>query len=427
MTHTADLLDGSVTTPAHQVHQRGHALTGAISAVALGGLALMHFGVDGLISVLVPLQPVLASRTGARPALLGVVVAVALATASLLQPLAARLVRRFGERRVAVAGAFLAALGYGSVLAASDVLQAVAAVAIGGMGSSLFHPAAGALLARAAGAGREAVTLAAFSAVGTAGAAIVPFAVLLTADSLGWGAAVPVAVGLVALTVVTKARVFRGVDIDNGHLVVVATSSGRRVRLAIAAGSMIALAGTTVAASSAVLAAAELGAAHPAVAWVVATYSASGAVGGIVLALWARRIGVRAVLMVAVAAGTVAAAMLPTLPLPLRFVAMAIAGAGLSGSLPLLVSHARRPGESSAAGSVGRILGLAAGVGGAGYAGVGVLQGAVGYATALTGTVLVAGTAALAVAWFLCRSVDPQHCSDAIMIASSTCAAGCST
>jgi hypothetical protein len=70
------------------------------------------------------------------------------------------------------------------------------------------------------------------------------------------------------------------------------------------------------------------------------------------------------------------------------------------------------------------VLGLAAGLGGAGYAVVGVLQSAVGYAWALTATVTLSGVAALVVAWFLCRGVDPSDCADPVATASATCACG---
>ena len=175
MSHGAALLDDRRAAPALARPSRARALATVVSGAALAGLGLMHFAVDGLSSVLVPLQPVLAARTDAGPALLGLVVAVALSTASLLQPLAARLVHRFGERGVAVVGAVLAAIGYGAVPVAGSVVQVVVSVVVGGVGSSLFHPAAGALMARAAGEGRGALPLAAFSAVGTAGAAVVPF------------------------------------------------------------------------------------------------------------------------------------------------------------------------------------------------------------------------------------------------------------
>ena len=71
---------------------------------------------------------------------------------------------------------------------------------VGGLGSALFHPGAGAMVARAAPAGREALPLAVFSAVGTAEAALIPIAVLTGVDTLGAAAALPIAVVLLALT-----------------------------------------------------------------------------------------------------------------------------------------------------------------------------------------------------------------------------------
>lgn len=353
--------------------------------VAIAGLGLMHFALDGLTSVLLTLQPVLAVRIGAAPAVLGLIVAVALSTASLLQPLAARLADRFGHRTMAAAGAVLAAIGYGSVPAATSVAQTAVAVLVGGAGSSLFHPAAAAMVARSAKRGREALPIAAFSAVGTAGAAVVPFAVLTSTKPLGWAAALPEAAALIGLTLVTRARIFRAKPTaDSGPMPaaigpasVPSSSSGsastvavqgppRQLRLAIVAAALIALASVTVGASAAVLMAARYGESHPTVAWIVAAFSASGALGGMGLAVLSRRLGVRRVLISAVAAGSVAASAFPFLPGLLAFPAAVVAGAGLSGSLPLLIGLAKRPGEVSAAGAVGRILGLGGGLGGAG-------------------------------------------------------------
>lgn len=425
MTTTTTILVGdSISAQPIDVSVRRGLPAATVPAAALAGLGLMHFALDGLTSVLVPLQPVLTARTGARPALLGLVVAIAMASASLLQPLTARLVHRRGEPAVAAVGAALAAIGYGSIPATNSIALAVGAVVIGGLGSALFHPAAGALVARTARTGREALPLAAFSAVGTAGTAIVPFGVLASVDGLGWAAAVPVAVALVALTTATRAPVFRPAVPAARRDAVPKRTGGLPIRLAITAGALIALAGTTVAASAAVLTAQGYGTSHPAVAWVVAIYSASGAAGGMALAVWARRVGARLVLLVAIAAGSIAAAAVPFLPMPGAFLGMAVAGAGLSGSLPLLVVHARRPGETSAAGAVGRILGLAAGLGGAGYAAVGLVQTVIGYGAALTVTAILTGAAALSIAWFLCRSVDPSDCLDPLPSASATCGCG---
>lgn len=395
------------------------------ASAALVGLGAMHFALDGLTSVLVTLQPHLEARTGARPAMLSLVVGAALATASLLQPLAARLSNRFGERWAASVGAVLAAVGYGAVPATGTVPQTIAAVVVGGLGSALFHPAAGALVVRGAQRAGGALPLAAFSAVGTAGAALVPMTVLGSLPSLGWAAAAPVAAALVALSVATRSKVFAAPDAREAvPQTATRGTGGGQVRVAVAAAALLGLAGITTGASVPVLLADVFGSTHPALAWGAALFSAAGAGGGVLLALLARRHGARRVLLPAVLTGAATAAAVPLLPPLLVFPAMAVAGVGLSGTLPLLMAHARRPGETSAAGAVGRVLGLGVGLGAVGYVLVGMLQSAMGYGVSLTVTVGLAGAGAAAVVWFLCRSADPAQCSTTVTEAATTCPCG---
>ena len=424
MTDTAVLAAGTPT--AQRTLHRDSTRTGALAAsAALIGLGAMHFALDGLTSVLVTLQPHLAARTGARPAMLGLVVGTALATASLLQPLTARVSNLIGERWAAVAGALLAAVGYGMVPAAGTVPEAITAVVVGGLGSALFHPSAGALVVRGARKSGGALPLAAFSAVGTAGSALVPMTVLGALPSLGWAAALPVAVPLVAISMAALSGVFA--PADRGEVpaaTTVRSAGGGQVRLAVGAAALLALASITTGASAPVLLAAAFGPAHPALAWGAALFSAAGAGGGVLMAVMARRLGARRVLLPAVLTGSAAAAVVPLLPTALVFPAMAVAGVGLSGSLPLLMAHARRPGETSAAGAVGRVLGLGGGLGALGYVLVGVLQSWVGYAVSLTVIVGLAGLAAAAVTWFLCASADPAACAVSVDDAATTCACG---
>lgn len=75
----------------------------------------MHLSLDGLTGVLDPLQPVLGGRTGAEPATLGLLVALAMASASLLQPVTARIAMRWGDGRGAAAGTVLVGAGYGTL------------------------------------------------------------------------------------------------------------------------------------------------------------------------------------------------------------------------------------------------------------------------------------------------------------------------
>jgi len=139
-----------------------------------------------------------------------------------------------------------------------------------------------------------------------------------------------------------------------------------------------------------------VGATHPLLGYTVAAYSAAGALGGIALALAVRRVRLTTLLRSAVAIGTLAVLALPHVPPVAAPAVMLLVGLGLSGTLPLLVTLAKRPGEASAAAAVARILGLGTGLGGLGYAGIGLLQQAIGYTGALSLTAAIAGGSALA-------------------------------
>lgn len=385
--------------PHRRFRNRIVATSAGAVVVALG---TMHLMLDGLSGVLLPLQPVVADRTGASPGALGLLVALALASSSLLQPLTAGLALRWGDGRAASAGALLAALGYGALPFTFSTAQAALAVVIGGLGSALFHPGAGAMVARAAQPGREALPLAVFSAVGTGGVALVPIAVLAGVDSFGGAAALPVAVALVAVAAgLLASRGARAAGPRGGHRSTPATATlgvphlSAGVALPVILGALISLTGVSVQASAPILLAETVGATDPLLGYAVAAYAAAGALGGIALALWTRHIRLKVVVFSAVAIGTAAALVLPHVAPRLVPAVLLAAGVGLSGTLPLLVTLARRPGETSAAPAVARILGLAAGLGGVGYAGIGALQVAFGYTAALTLTAVIAGGAGL--------------------------------
>ncbi|MDN5749662.1 MAG: MFS transporter [Pseudonocardia sp.] len=378
--------------------------TGAAASLLVIALGVMHLALDGLTGVLVPLQPVLADRIGADTATLGLLVALALASASLLQPVTARMAMRWGDGRAAVAGTLLAAAGYGALPAVASTTAAAVAVVVGGLGSALFHPGAGAMVARAAPPGREALPLAVFSAVGTAGAALVPIVVLTGVDTLGAAAALPVAAVLVAVTAgllfsrtshAGRARPAPDRDASGASSGRPPRRSSSPVLVPVALSALISLTGVTVNATAPLLLARTVDATDPLLGYTVAAFSAAGALGGIALALWARRTRLTTVLLAAVGVGVLASLALPHVAAPMSPLVMLAAGAGLSGTLPLLVTVARRRGETSAAAAVARILGLAAGLGGLGYAGIGILQAVLGYGSALTLTAAVAGVLAL--------------------------------
>lgn len=408
---------------------RAKRVLGTVSVIAVAAGAA-HLFLDGLAGSLIPLQAVIQNRTGADPAVLGVLVSVALASASLFQPLGARLAQRFGDGALAITGAILAAAGYGLLPAAVHPAQAIAAVAAGGLGSAMFHPAAGALVARSAPAGQESLPVAVFSAVGMAGAALVPVAVLGSVTSLAGAAAVPFTVPLLAIAVGllfsrTVRRAAPHVQKDSATSVSVDNPS---MVMPVAAAALLSLTGVTAMASTPLILAADLGATHALLGYAVAAYSASAAVGGILLALWTRRAKLRTVMLFATGAGVLASLSLAYVPPAWTPIFLAVVGAGLAGTLPLLVTSAKKAGETSVGPAFARILGLASGLGAVGYTGIGLLQEAFGYASILTFTSSAAGVTALIL---LTRLQEPRDSAETAMHAAiNRCPCGgcaCST
>ncbi|MBP2217107.1 MFS transporter [Arthrobacter sp. CAN_C5] len=402
----------------------------ALTSVGVLSLALgaIHLFVDGLGSSVISLQAVIRDQTGAEPALLSLLVAVAFSSSSLLQPLGARSASRFGDGRVAIIGSALAAAGYGLLPAVTQPGHAIAAVAVGGIGSALFHPAAGALAVRSAPEGQESLPLAVFSAVGMAGSALVPVAVLSGVSTFGGAAAVPFAVPLVAVTVaLLLSQLMRARPSRNRPASRTIERRGQApVVVPVLAAALLALIGVTVMASAPLLLADKVGSTNPLLGYSLAAYGTAAAVGGVLLALWVRHTALRLVMLSASTAGILASLVVPHLPPDFVPAAMAVAGVGLSGSLPLLVTTARRNDETSAGPAVARILGLASGLGSAGYAGVGLLHSMLGYGMVLTVTTAVAG----GVAFIILTRLKGSASTATIQTALSICPCGgcaCST
>ncbi len=408
---------------------RANRFLGTVSMVAIAAAAA-HLFLDGLTGSLIPLQAVIRSRTGAGPAILGFLVSVALASASLFQPLGARLAQRFGDDSLAITGALLTAVSYGLLPAVVHPAQAIAAVAAGGLGSAMFHHAAGALVARSAPAGQESLPVAVFSAVGMAGAALVPVAVLGSVTSLAGAAALPFTVPLLAVAVglLFSRTVRSGAPQVRRNSAASASVNQPSMTMPIGAAALLSLTGITVMASTPLILAADLGTTHALLGYSVAAYSASAAAGGILLALWVRRAKLRTVMLSAAAAGVLASLAMPYLPSAWTPVLMSVAAAGLSGTLPLLVTSAKKAGETSVGPAFARILGVASGLGAIGYTAMGLLQEPFGYGPAQTLTSAVAGSAALVL---LTRLPEPRGSAEtAIHAALNRCPCGgcaCST
>lgn len=176
------------------------AAAGSMAAVALfaaGG----HFGIELVSNFLPIIYPFLVAEAGFSFAQVGTVTLVATLGMTLPQPLLGLVLKRFAAGRLVLLAVVWCGLFYGAVGLAPQFGWLLACVALGGLGSALFHPA-GAVVAAAAHRRRRGASMSIFSVGGNLGAALSP---LLMAALIGWQglrgtlAAAPLALIMAAL------------------------------------------------------------------------------------------------------------------------------------------------------------------------------------------------------------------------------------
>ena len=155
--------------------------TGGLAAVALFA-ATGHLGLELVSNFLPVVYPILVAEAGFSFAQVGTVTLVATLGMTLPQPLFGMLTRRFDAGRLVIAAVLWCGLFFGLVGLAGRFWPLLAVVALGGLGSALFHPA-GSVVASAARSRRRGAAMSIFSVGGNAGAALSP---LLMAALLGW-------------------------------------------------------------------------------------------------------------------------------------------------------------------------------------------------------------------------------------------------
>ena len=154
---------------------------GGLAAVALFA-ATGHLGLELVSNFLPIVYPVLVAEAGFSFAQVGTVTLVATLGMTLPQPLFGMLMRRFDAGRLVIAAVLWCGGFYGLVGLAGSFWPLLAVVALGGLGSALFHPA-GSVVASAARSRWRGAAMSIFSVGGNAGAALSP---LLLAAVIGW-------------------------------------------------------------------------------------------------------------------------------------------------------------------------------------------------------------------------------------------------
>ena len=157
------------------------AATRAMAAVSLFAAA-GHLGIELVSNFLPIVYPILVAEAGFSFAQVGTVTLVATLGITLPQPLLGLVVRRFAAGRLVLIAVVWCGLFYGAVGLVPRFWPLLVWVALGGLGSALFHPA-GSVVASVAHSRRRGASMSIFSVGGNVGAALSP---LLMAAVIGW-------------------------------------------------------------------------------------------------------------------------------------------------------------------------------------------------------------------------------------------------
>ena len=186
--------------PPHAASAPSVPTAGGLAAVSLFAAA-GHLGIELVSNFLPIVYPVLVAEAGFSFAQVGTVTLVATLGMTLPQPLLGLVVKRFDAGRLVLLAVAWCGLFYGAVGLVPRFWPLLVVVALGGLGSALFHPA-GSVVASVAHSRRRGASMSIFSVGGNAGAALSP---LLMAAVIGWQGlrgtlvAVPLAVVTAAL------------------------------------------------------------------------------------------------------------------------------------------------------------------------------------------------------------------------------------
>lgn len=394
-------------------------------------LALVHTTTDAFSSMFTALLPTVQARFGLTATTLALLVGVFSLISAFGQPLLGTLADRLGMRLIGALSIALSTLlvSLVSIVPAVELLPIL--LLIGSIGSAAFHPA-GMSMARTAGGVRKHLAVSVFGAGGTLGVAIGPVIILFVVSTFGLGAtpwvlALGAALGGVAYRVlparVAEPRAERHRTFDRRLLI-------GPVGLLTLAEVFASLAPLTFMSAVPLWLVNAHGVRRDAslIGWTLAAFSLSAALGGIAAGLLSARVSPRLL-----APGTLLLALFPLLALlsltpgtPPFFAAVTLAGALMQVSLPILVVSAQDFAPRAVAAASGMLMGVATGIAGVLYIGIGRLQDLVGLAPAMCLGFLAVIPAALVTFVALTKYRVSADAVVPVVVAGSRCScAGC--
>lgn len=411
--------------------------TGRRLALAGGSLAAflaVGHGVNDVFTSFLPtLLPTLQERFLLTETVLALLVATFSFSTSFPQPLFGALADRLGRRLVGALGITLTAALLGLMAVVPSVPLLFGLLLAGGLGSAALHPA-GTSMARAAGGRNKGLAVSLFSAGGMAGYALGPVLLLFVIGTFGLGFTPWLMIPGVLMGVLTyflmpsQERASR----ENRPKLFDAQLFVGPVGLLALSGVLKDVAYLTFISAVPLYLVNVRGVPSDAglLGWTLAVFALAAALGGVVTAALSTQVS-RTWLVT----GTMLLTPVPLLALfllepgtPLFYLSVALAGALLYASSPLMIVTAQDLAPHAVATASGMLIGFTAGVAGLLYIGVGRLQEALGLVPAMGLSYLTMVPAALLALYVLRRyratlEETPPDAAELIACACSQC--GC--
>lgn len=380
-----------------------------MSGISLSLLITVAHGVnDAFTNVLPVFLPTIQARFSLGEAVLAVAVAVISTSSNVLQPFFGLFVDRWGRRRSAALGLGVGSVLMGFVSVVPNVASLFLILAIGGLGSAIFHPAAAAI-ARNTGA-RVALSMSLFAAGGSVGTAVMPVVLLAVLRGAGAEYVPLLSTGGVLMAVLVFVLVpphqppqrLAGKKVFDAQLI------RGPVGVLAAAGIMRAMAFITFTNAVPLYLANVRGYPPDAqvIGWTLSLYSASAASGTIIAGMLEPRFGRLRLVVGTMLLAVPVLAVLVVLPVgtPVYYLAVAIGGLLSNASIPLLVMSAQDLAPDAVASASGMLMGFTWGTAGVIYIGFGAVQELFGLVPAM-----LAGFAFLLPAAWLAHRVLTRH------------------
>lgn len=319
--------------------------------------------------------------------MLATFVAVVSISANVMQAFLGNLADRWGRRRSAALGLIGGSVLMSFMAVAPNSLSLLLILAVGGLGSALFHPAAVSLVS-GAGANRS-LAVGLFAAGGPIGAALMPIVALFIIRNYGvqyvpYLAVFGVAIGL-ALFYFTP-RQEKPASKDRPKAFDLALFRGPVGQLALAAiFRAIAFVSFTNALPLFLTTARGFVSDAPIIGTSLALYSIGGSAGGLLAGALEKRFSRRhlVVTLMLIAAPITASVLLVAPGTPLFWLVVLLAGLTTNAPIPLMVVSAQELAPNQVATASGMLMGFTWGTAGVLYIGFGALQQAVGLEPAL--------------------------------------------